>query len=854
MLGTDASADPVARALLGYLATGAARQAAMVADLIDPPRTWSQAAALGYHLVRTRRDPAAWPPEVLDRTADTPDGAVLAAWHRLERMRTGAESPSAVAARAAFVAAAQRDLPVCTDGLRILVEGMRLTRLAEPDPGVAVPAKAADPALAGALARCARYLAAADTTAPLLSYEGAAPDLPGPARPAPRPQDAVALDLAPAGALADPFDELFTRTFARGLAKAVMTTADLRQAEALVTEVYARGGRRPAASAETGFYRALDKAAWQTGRRWRSGGPTDLRFTPPRDATAAETGAALRTLDAVTRLPRGQRVVTEMAFVQGLAEDEIARELAVPRGVATAYLRRARRTLRKLLGGPVTDAAGPAAAADRHLQGRRPPPGSTGERCSTPCCGSGCARARTGSHAASRTTTGPDGASERWSTTPWKGDAVRRALIAARTLIAVGLLIGIYVLALVLAALDTLVVFEFLVHQTRDEAGSTTNPVAILASVPAVGAVFWGLATVSRPSFTLAESVALSEQDAPRLWRLTDELARTLGTEAPSEIHLTAEVNAAVTEESWLLGLVAGRRRLYLGLPLLLGMTEDELRAVLGHELGHYAALDTRLAAVVHRGSQSLHQLTAKLELLGRASSYTRTFAWVVRKVFAGYTLCFDLVTLAMARQQERAADARAVHALAVLTVRRGGPSARGDRRGRRAGPPHHGGRLPGAERHVPRLGGPGRELGTPRPPPGDRARRRLRRLRRHARRSRLRRPLRPAEDVPAGASPLGTGHPSAAGRAYRGARCGPRADGRAGSAGDRPPGGLGGAGRPAPTGRRCRRAGHPGRAAAAPRLATAGGGDRRGGRRRPSAGGGRRPLGQAGPGHRHRA
>ncbi|WP_327286852.1 M48 family metallopeptidase [Streptomyces sp. NBC_01198] len=256
---------------------------------------------------------------------------------------------------------------------------------------------------------------------------------------------------------------------------------------------------------------------------------------------------------------------------------------------------------------------------------------------------------------------------------------MRRALIAARTLIAVGLLIGIYVLALVLAALDTLVVFEFLVHQTRDEAGSTTNPVAILASVPAVGAVFWGLATVSRPSFTLAESVALSEQDAPRLWRLTDELARTLGTEAPSEIHLTAEVNAAVTEESWLLGLVAGRRRLYLGLPLLLGMTEDELRAVLGHELGHYAALDTRLAAVVHRGSQSLHQLTAKLELLGRASSYTRTFAWVVRKVFAGYTLCFDLVTLAMARQQERAADARAVHALAVLTVRRGGPSARGE-------------------------------------------------------------------------------------------------------------------------------------------------------------------------------
>jgi len=60
-------------------------------------------------------------------------------------------------------------------------------------------------------------------------------------------------------------------------------------------------------------------------------------------------------------------------------------------------------------------------------------------------------------------------------------------------------------------------------------------------------------------------------------------------------------------EESYLLGLVPGRGRPpYVGAPLLTGMTADELRTALCHELGHYARKHTRLAALVYPAGPSL--------------------------------------------------------------------------------------------------------------------------------------------------------------------------------------------------------------------------------------------------------
>ncbi|MCZ9338236.1 M48 family metallopeptidase, partial [Streptomyces sp. TRM76130] len=94
----------------------------------------------------------------------------------------------------------------------------------------------------------------------------------------------------------------------------------------------------------------------------------------------------------------------------------------------------------------------------------------------------------------------------------------------------------------------------------------------------------------------------VTEADEPALWRTVRELADQVGTRAPSRIALTPDVNAAVSEDARLLGLLPGPRRLYLGVPLLQGLTEAQLRSVLAHELGHYSNADTRLAALTARG------------------------------------------------------------------------------------------------------------------------------------------------------------------------------------------------------------------------------------------------------------
>ncbi|NED80705.1 M48 family metalloprotease, partial [Streptomyces sp. SID11233] len=90
-------------------------------------------------------------------------------------------------------------------------------------------------------------------------------------------------------------------------------------------------------------------------------------------------------------------------------------------------------------------------------------------------------------------------------------------------------------------------------------------------------------------------------QEQPRLWELVRKLAKAADTRAPARILLTADVNASVTERTRLLGLVPGRRELYLGLPLVQGLTEAQLRGVLAHELGHYAHADTRLSGLTSR-------------------------------------------------------------------------------------------------------------------------------------------------------------------------------------------------------------------------------------------------------------
>ncbi|MYS82826.1 hypothetical protein [Embleya scabrispora] len=348
-----AEPDPAAHALLGYLAIGAARQAQAVAEDIADPLTGMQAIALGYHLLRTRRAPDSWPPAVLEKSAGTPDGAIIAARHLLERMRTGAEAGSAEAIRAAFTAAAAQGMPLCTEGLRILVECLRSAKLED------------------ALGVAGRYLAAADTTAPLLAFHGSAPDAPG--RPAPDgiPDDAVTVSSLKRPRRPDPgrsadetpgttepawLDDFVRRTYPVAAAKAVMICLDRQQAEDLVRQAYLMAAREmdPTTEAlpDAWLHRRLARNGWRARTRPALRPRAGLRFVPPSDASAAQTTDALRALAAMAALSRRQRVVIELNCLQRMAVPMIAAEVDAGRRGVSAELDKARRSLgRPLLAG-----------------------------------------------------------------------------------------------------------------------------------------------------------------------------------------------------------------------------------------------------------------------------------------------------------------------------------------------------------------------------------------------------------------------------------------------------------------------------------------------------------------------
>ncbi|AQZ65561.1 unnamed protein product [[Actinomadura] parvosata subsp. kistnae] len=211
-------------------------------------------------------------------------------------------------------------------------------------------------------------------------------------------------------------------------------------------------------------------------------------------------------------------------------------------------------------------------------------------------------------------------------------------------MLAFTLLAGFYVLVgLFLAAavfFDVLLLVDF--H-------ASTIKIAIVLTL-AAGALVRALLMVSRRRGGEQPGVPVGREHEPVLWQTVEELAQRVRTAPPDEIRLVAEVNAAVSEDTRFLGLKATRRRMFIGLPLLQTLTVDEMRAVLGHELGHYSGAHTRLGAPVYRGRVSL---IATVQGLHNHPFIQRLFTW--------YAKLYLRVSQAVSRRQELEADQLAV-------------------------------------------------------------------------------------------------------------------------------------------------------------------------------------------------
>ncbi|MFC1400668.1 MULTISPECIES: M48 family metallopeptidase [Streptacidiphilus] len=222
---------------------------------------------------------------------------------------------------------------------------------------------------------------------------------------------------------------------------------------------------------------------------------------------------------------------------------------------------------------------------------------------------------------------------------------------SSRAVRAAGLLVGFYAMGFGLLAL--LLAIDYLVLDAGDPSPRLVFYAlgfSALAGVPILRGIFFTRGNRMRKP----PGVRVTRFEQPVLWQRVEVLAQAMGTRPPKEIWITADVNAAVHEESWLLGLIPGKRRMLLGAPLLIGLTPAQFDAVVGHELGHYSNQDTRLAGLVQRGRDSMTNTL-------RAFHGGNNLSAALFALYKSYAERYLRTTQAISREQERAADLAAV-------------------------------------------------------------------------------------------------------------------------------------------------------------------------------------------------
>ncbi|MEU8235208.1 M48 family metalloprotease [Actinoplanes sp. NPDC048967] len=164
-------------------------------------------------------------------------------------------------------------------------------------------------------------------------------------------------------------------------------------------------------------------------------------------------------------------------------------------------------------------------------------------------------------------------------------------------------------------------------------------PVCI-ATVGVMAYATWRALHTRRPE---PVGIPVTRADAPRLWELLDGAAAAAGTRTPDRVTIVADAAAKIIERTRLLGLLGGRRDLYLGLPLLQAWDEAHLRAVAAHELGHFSPRLGRLAPLAYRGRVAVGRTVPRIPPRNPAGPLLRTYAKWYRRIDAPFSRAQEL-------------------------------------------------------------------------------------------------------------------------------------------------------------------------------------------------------------------
>lgn len=152
---------------------------------------------------------------------------------------------------------------------------------------------------------------------------------------------------------------------------------------------------------------------------------------------------------------------------------------------------------------------------------------------------------------------------------------------------------------------------------------------------------------------------ALTREEAPKLWELTEDVAQTLQTHPIDEIRVTVGTDLCVYERGTWREKMDNRakRILVIGAAVLDGFKLDEFRSVLAHEYGHFSNRDTAGGDVAMRVQNDMIKFYVAMVKAGQATwinigfHFLRAYNFIFRRISHGATRLQEVLADRVAAQ-----------------------------------------------------------------------------------------------------------------------------------------------------------------------------------------------------------
>jgi Zn-dependent protease with chaperone function len=159
--------------------------------------------------------------------------------------------------------------------------------------------------------------------------------------------------------------------------------------------------------------------------------------------------------------------------------------------------------------------------------------------------------------------------------------------------------------------------------------------------------------SAARPAPLEVDAVSVLRTEQPGIWELASSVAHRLGAPPPGNILLGLEPNYFATESRISVNAVqVDGCSLYISVPATRIMTEPELRAIIGHEFGHFRGADTAFT----KRFFPLYNSAAKA-LAGMANAHGSWTLLPAIYMLHFFLVSFGKVQSALSRDREFMAD-----------------------------------------------------------------------------------------------------------------------------------------------------------------------------------------------------